>query len=114
MYLQLIPLLDTLQPSILPARDPNTFTVNVRGRHFVPGRTVVYFGDLHMSTVTVVNSTLGTTVVPANVTPGVVPVGVSNDHRMPVTSKRLRVLEFVKLPEVHSLIPDEMPTSDSP
>lgn len=105
LALQLVPILDSLQPQVLPAWDPSTFTVKVRGQHFVAGRTVAYFGDFHVSPVTVVNSTFGSITVPANVTPGVVAVGISNDHRMPEASKRVRVLEFIKLPEVLSLIP---------
>jgi len=111
--LQLLPFIDTMDPPILPAFEQQALAVQVQGRNFIAGQTAVFFGDFHRSLVTVINGTHGTFLVPANQAPGIVRVRVTNNLlRKPLMISDVRVLEFYKVPEVHRLLPSEVPTSD--
>jgi len=71
-------------------------------------------GDFYYSNVNVESSTIGNFIAPRNQSPGYQILRITNNYlKVPNIMADARILEFFKLPELHSLMPAEVPTRDS-
>jgi hypothetical protein len=65
--------------------------------------------------VTVISSTEGTFIAPSNQPPGFINLRITNNKlKHPLYMDTNRTLEYLKLPELHSILPSELPTKDIP
>lgn len=113
--MQPLPRIDSLDPKTIPAYDNGTWIIEIRGKNFIAGQTQVFFDELIHTEVKVLNSTLGTFVAPKRMPPGFFNLRITNNlMKHPLFMRRERVLEYMILPEVHSLLPGELPTRDYP
>ncbi len=116
LNVQLLPVIESVDPRIIPAYETEqTFIVEVKGKNFIAGSTRVFVGDFYHADVNVLSATIGAFVAPRNVSPGIQPLKITNNKlKHPTDMANLRVLEFLKLPELHELLPSEVPTMDVP
>jgi|LauGreDrversion4_2_1035121.scaffolds.fasta_scaffold25453_1 hypothetical protein len=63
--------------------------------------------------ITVIDSTLATFIAPKNIPPGILKMKITNNLlKNPGVMRNEKTLEYMILPEIHYLLPSEVPTRD--
>ena len=108
-------MIESLEPSTIPAWDNGTWKITLIGNNLIPGQTRLFFDTFWYSDVIVNSSTVGTFIAPSYMPPGFINMRITNNLlKHPHYMDTNRTLEYLKLPELHSLLPQELPTKNSP
>ncbi len=109
------PEIEWVDPKVIPAHDNGTWVIHLKGKYFITNQTRLFFDDLMVADVTVLNSDLGSFIAPKNIPPGILKLRITNNLlKLPRIMRNERTLEYMMLPEIHLLLPSELPTSDVP
>ena len=110
-----MPIIESIDPQSIPAWDNNTWLISLVGKNFIANQTRVFFESFWYADVKVKSSTLGTFIAPSNMPPGFLNMRITNNlMKHPTYMDTNRSLEYLVLPELHSLLPQEVPTKEYP
>ena len=106
-------MIETIDPQTIPAWDNGTWIITLVGKNLIADQTRIFFDNFWYADVTVQTPTLGSFIAPVNIPPGFITMRITNNLlKHPSYMDTNRTLEYLKVPELYSLLPQEVPTKN--